>query len=502
MKVSRRTYGVFLAVVGIILFMYLLRARTEGFQNTVDNKTVDLVVAKYKENLEWLDKYKDVRFRNVYIYNKSNTPEKECTNEYANCIIKQIPNVGVCDETYLHHIIDNYDNLADVTVFAPGSANLQHKKDIFKFTVDNAITTKDTVMNVYKFDTDIDKAMYNFRMTHYIGASPENNDGNNFNNTPASPNPFGVWFKHNFPGVHTPYSTFFGIFAASKEHIRSRPKSFYEGLIKQVNTDTFHEASHYIERSWFAIMSPVPKSCTYVIPEITNYINSIGAFMNVRRESEGFQESPRPTFHILIATGGRPSLKDLLDSLKGELREEDAITIVFDGPDAEKKSGYSDSWFSGHVCKHTVLTQAPNLGMAGHPVRTKYQTMLTPETTYIMHADDDDEYIKGSFDRLRLVCNDPEVLYIAKMNYDDKSDLITPSQNKKIIQDDIGTPNGIIPFHLAGKAEWGLRYGGDFNYYNALQKDRCRRLQKVSPRIMEEARRALDLEGISDGDTS
>ena len=57
------------------------------------------------------------------------------------------------------------------------------------------------------------------------------------------------------------------------------------------------------------------------------------------------------------------------------------------------------------------------------------------------------------------------------MNYDDKSDLVTPTQNEKIIQDDIGTPNGIIPFYLAGKAEWGLRYGGDFDYYNALQKE-------------------------------
>jgi hypothetical protein len=120
-------------------------------------------------------------------------------------------------------------------------------------------------------------------MTHYIGASPENNDGNNFNNAPASPTPFGVWFKQNFPGVRTPYSTFFGIFAASKEHIHQRPKSFYEELIQQVNTNTFHEASHFIERAWFTIVSPIPEKCRYVIPEITNYINSFGAFRNVRQ---------------------------------------------------------------------------------------------------------------------------------------------------------------------------------------------------------------------------
>jgi len=187
------------------------------------------------------------------------------------------------------------------------------------------------------------------------------------------------------------------------------------------------------------------------------------------RVNEGFQESSVPTFHILIATGGRPSLKNLLDSLKDELAENDAITVVFDGPDAEKKSGFSEVWFQGHKSKHTMIIQDPNLGMAGHPVRTKYQTLLKPETTYIMHADDDDFYIKGSFDTLRNTCKSSDTLYIAKMNYANDSKLVIPRQNKEIILGDIGTPNGIIPFHSAGKAVWGLRYGGDFDYYNTLK---------------------------------
>jgi hypothetical protein len=184
---------------------------------------------------------------------------------------------------------------------------------------------------------------------------------------------------------------------------------------------------------------------------------------------EEFQDTIVPTFHILIATAGRPTLKNLLDSLKHELTEKDAITIVFDGAGAKEKAEYDDSWFSGHISQHTVIVQKPNLGSKGHAVRTKYQSLLSPPTTYIMHADDDDEYIKGSFQQLRQKCTDPEVLYIAKMNYSHNKDLIIPSQNKKIIQDDIGTPNGIIPFDSANKANWDLRQGGDFNYYNELQ---------------------------------
>ena len=178
-----------------------------------------------------------------------------------------------------------------------------------------------------------------------------------------------------------------------------------------------------------------------------------------------------PTFHILIATVGRPSLKKLLDSLKDELTEKDAITIVFDGMGKKEKSGYDDSWFSEHLCKYTVLVQEPNLGagIGGEPIRTKYQSLLSSQTTYIMHADDDDEYIAGSFEKLRKLCVDPEVLYIAKMTYADDPSLAIPRQNKEIVFADIGTPNGIIPFHSAGTAEWGMFYGGDYYYYNGLQ---------------------------------
>jgi hypothetical protein len=192
-------------------------------------------------------------------------------------------------------------------------------------------------------------------------------------------------------------------------------------------------------------------------------------YLVYQRRVEGFQEGTVPSFHILIATAGRPTLKNLLDSLKEELTESDAITIVFDGPGAKEKSGYEESWFSGHMSKHTVIVQDPNLGAAGHPIRTKYQTLLKPETTYIMHADDDDEYIKGSFEKLRGISTDPEVLYITKMNHSHDPNLVIPRQNKDIVYGDIGTPNGIIPFHSAGKAEWAIPHGGDFEYYNALQ---------------------------------
>jgi hypothetical protein len=183
---------------------------------------------------------------------------------------------------------------------------------------------------------------------------------------------------------------------------------------------------------------------------------------------EMFQDTP-PSFHILIATAGRVSLKNLLDSLKHELTERDAITIVFDGSDAFTKSTYEDSWINEHKSKISVIVQDENTGHWGHPIRQKYVSLLTRKTTYIMHADDDDQYIAGSFNTLRQLCLDPETLYIAKMNFNKSPGRIVPKQNSAIIESDIGNPNGIIPFDISAKGTWGMRGVGDFDYYNSLQ---------------------------------
>ena len=79
------------------------------------------------------------------------------------------------------------------------------------------------------------------------------------------------------------------------------------------------------------------------------FITGIIVFLYiVLKPFENFQDTPIPTFHVLIATAGRVSLKNLLDSLKDELTERDAITVVFDGADAFTKSTYEDSWINEH----------------------------------------------------------------------------------------------------------------------------------------------------------
>jgi hypothetical protein len=68
-----------------------------------------IVVARYNESVEWT-----TQFLNVIIYNKG-TP---LPNKFNQILLN---NVGREGHTYYKHIYDNYDNLADYTIFLQGN---------------------------------------------------------------------------------------------------------------------------------------------------------------------------------------------------------------------------------------------------------------------------------------------------------------------------------------------------------------------------------------------
>jgi|APGre2960657404_1045060.scaffolds.fasta_scaffold03773_3 hypothetical protein len=65
---------------------------------------MQIVVARYNEDLSWLTKYKDA----CLIYNKGDSIDMPNV---------ALPNIGRESHTYLHHIIEKYNELDDVTVF-------------------------------------------------------------------------------------------------------------------------------------------------------------------------------------------------------------------------------------------------------------------------------------------------------------------------------------------------------------------------------------------------
>ena len=75
----------------------------------------ETVVAWYTEDLSWVD----VDDASVVVYIKNGV---DIRGTFANLPWRfvSLPNVGREGHTYLHHIVENYDRLADLTVFLQG----------------------------------------------------------------------------------------------------------------------------------------------------------------------------------------------------------------------------------------------------------------------------------------------------------------------------------------------------------------------------------------------
>jgi hypothetical protein len=76
----------------------------------------EIVVARYNENLDWLKKIEKSKDIKITVYNKG---QDDISIDVP--FIK-IPNIGRESHTYLYHIINNYDNLADQTIFCQGDS--------------------------------------------------------------------------------------------------------------------------------------------------------------------------------------------------------------------------------------------------------------------------------------------------------------------------------------------------------------------------------------------
>jgi hypothetical protein len=164
-------------------------------------------------------------------------------------------------------------------------------------------------------------------------------------------------------------------------------------------------------------------------------------------------------FNILIATVGRPTLQNMLNSLSPQLSEDDCLTVVFDGH-SQIPVGFD---FTNFKCKLNLLYEPVALGYWGHGIRNKYANILEPKD-FIMHGDDDNTYIDGIFDTLREVCIHQESLYVFKIIF---KNTYLP-KDCQIREGNIDTACGVIPYELNKKGIWLNRVGGDGSFYEQI----------------------------------
>ncbi len=181
-------------------------------------------------------------------------------------------------------------------------------------------------------------------------------------------------------------------------------------------------------------------------------------------ESQFSPEEIQPSLHVLIATTGRQSLRRMISSLHPQLTIRDHLTIVFDGRDEGEIFDTVLKDLSQLSCSYSLIREPVSLGFWGHGVRNKYKQL---QGDFILHADDDDCYTPDALQAVRHFSLDHDTLYIFKMKSIDGNNLwIEPA----IKPAEIGTPMGVVPARYNSKSHWGYCYGGDFDFYNALQQ--------------------------------
>lgn len=246
----------------ILLFLLILSLIIVIWYHNVTRPKIDLVIARYNENLEWFKNIKLQYFRTVFIYNKGSDIQNSDFLSNSKIKIIKLDNVGREGHTYLHHIIENYNNLADVTIFLPGSSDMENKIERARDTVNKTLNTNNSVFILGA--PDVLSHQYNFSLTDYQSSNEENKTKNGeYKLYPCPERPFGKWFEHNF-GTIKVYSVWNGIFSVSKKNIHNRSLEFYKKLIKYIDFHSNPEAGHYFERAWLAVFHPISVDCQYL----------------------------------------------------------------------------------------------------------------------------------------------------------------------------------------------------------------------------------------------
>lgn len=173
-----------------------------------------------------------------------------------------------------------------------------------------------------------------------------------------------------------------------------------------------------------------------------------------------------PSITYLITTIGEPTLKNTLRSLYGQFNwEVDQIKILFDGKGNPDDFNEEYELYQSKRVDCLEVDYLPvNSGFWGHKIRNSFQ--FECDTDYIHHMDSDDEYFPAILHKVRddMKGNYGKVL-IYKVHADGG---IVPFENK-LVQNCICTPSGFIPNRKEIFGEFGLYYGGDYQYYKQIE---------------------------------
>mmetsp|Transcript_82009 Transcript_82009/g.198806 ORF Transcript_82009/g.198806 Transcript_82009/m.198806 type:complete len:309 (-) Transcript_82009:187-1113(-) len=238
-------------------------AAAERLPGEVRDRSLDIVVAHYRADLGWIQPMlQRLPTARLYLYCKGGFSKD------PRCI--HVENVGTEEYAYFRHLLDNWDNLADITVFSIDNMdNMAHyiptTKNHLDFLV-NKVATPAKRAAFRGFEAlDFMPVTKHFHINDYHSSALRGDDLTHKRLCPASLQPFGPWYKRfinasdsNFTHLDCAASSFHGIFAVSRERIHRVKKSVFQELVKEVERCrgvNHFVAGHYLERSWSALFT-------------------------------------------------------------------------------------------------------------------------------------------------------------------------------------------------------------------------------------------------------
>lgn len=207
--------------------------------------TCSIVVAHFRENLDWIRNISLLDLSNVYIYSKDSTIPKHGVCDLPIVRHKYLPNIGRESHTYITHCIDNYNNLDDFIIFLQGDSMVHGiNPKVINSWIEQSKRSDFMYTNNFR-EYPLNWGLRNGRLDHWY--------------TPTQKSKYNMddWFKEYITTDHIEkYRIYYnGIFGVSKKLIQSRPIQDYRIILNNELSTINPEAGHYMERSWYYLFN-------------------------------------------------------------------------------------------------------------------------------------------------------------------------------------------------------------------------------------------------------
>jgi hypothetical protein len=249
-------YKIILFIYIIILFFNVIISiiNNNNLKKILDkNKkinNINIIVARYNEDLKWTLKEPFNKFKYI-VYNKGTNENFE--KSHVSKIIK-LENVGREFHTYLYHITENYNDLADINIFLPGSLEIDIKNSIAKRMLSKIIKYNEAFI-ISPYIPYINKVFYNYKFDYYKNTSSFNDDKNRNKVYESELRPYGVW-HNNYLKEDFHYLSQFGIFSLNKNDIIKNPLTKYKMFLTQLSKSINPEEGFFCEISVYILFAP------------------------------------------------------------------------------------------------------------------------------------------------------------------------------------------------------------------------------------------------------